>query len=443
MKLSELVVDRPEDGIFRVSRSAMLSQDVLALEQKQLFDRCWLYVGHETEIENPGEFRSRLIAGRPLIFVRSSDGVPRVLYNTCRHRGAQVCNVESGTAERFQCFYHGWTYNNKGDLVGLPDSAGYGKQFQKSEHGLKSPPRVEQYRGFYFVSFYPEIEDLKSYLGRACEVIDLSMDSAEALGGWTILRGTARYSINANWKLLAENSFDGYHLQMVHQSYLDYMEWRRSLNGFNDKVKPGEVSGGFALRNGHGGMLHVAPGRAIANPSPVWSDDVNREVERLRSENIARFGEERGRQMSEVSRHLLLFPNVVLQDSQTGFRIRQFWPAGVDRVDVMQWDLVPRNERSDLRASRMEMSLAFLGPGGLATPDDVEALESCQRGFGASEVEWSDISRGMDRAPLMFDELQMRSFWRRWHAGLQGKESEARVDDGPNPAPITLQLGSF
>ncbi|MFN4281583.1 MAG: aromatic ring-hydroxylating oxygenase subunit alpha [Alphaproteobacteria bacterium] len=444
MSTQELIIDRPENNVFRVSRAAMTSHEILDLEQSQIFERCWLYVGHESEIEKRGDFKRRVAAGRPLIFVRGSDDAVRVLYNTCPHRGAQVCGADNGNAERFQCFYHGWTFNNKGDLVTLPDSAGYGGKFNKAEHGLTSPPRVEQYRGFYFVNFNREAEDLATYLGQAREIMDLTIDSAESLGGWTILKGTAKYSINSNWKLLAENSCDGYHLQMVHQSYLDYMDWRRSLNGFNDRVNPGAVSGGFALRNGHGGMLQVASGRAIANPSPVWNDDVNREVERIRRENIARFGEARGRQMCEVSRHLLLFPNIAFQDSQTGFRIRQFWPAGVDRVDVMQWDFVPRNERKDLRASRMEMSLAFLGPGGLATPDDVEVLEACQRGFGASEVEWSDISRGMNRSAVMFDELQMRSFWRGWHSALQGKLGQGRVNDNElHPSPITLELGDF
>ena len=62
----------------------------------------------------------------------------------------------------------------------------------------------------------------------------------------------------------------------------------------------------------------------------------------------------------------------------------------------------------------LESFLSFLGPGGLATPDDVEALESCQDGFGSGGVEWNDISRGMTREPKATDEEQMRAFWRRW-----------------------------
>ena len=72
-------------------------------------------------------------------------------------------------------------------------------------------------------------------------------------------------------------------------------------------------------------------------------------------------------------------------------------------------------------ATRLDSFLTFLGPGGFATPDDVEALESCQAGYRATGVEWSDLSRGMLKLePGTSDELQMRGFWRQWHADMQG-----------------------
>jgi hypothetical protein len=77
---------------------------------------------------------------------------------------------------------------------------------------------------------------------------------------------------------------------------------------------------------------------------------------------------------------------------------------------------MPKEDSPDLRQKRIDNFLSFLGPGGFATPDDVEALESCQRGFANRAVEWSDISRGMQRPqPSVTDELQMQTFWRRWH----------------------------
>jgi hypothetical protein len=60
------------------------------------------------------------------------------------------------------------------------------------------------------------------------------------------------------------------------------------------------------------------------------------------------------------------------------------------------------------------------GPGGFATPDDLQALEACHAGFRAGAgVPWSDISRGMHRkhsgqSCRGSDERQMRAFWRQW-----------------------------
>ena len=88
MTAQPLIIDDKAGNVFRVHRSAMTSPEVLDLERKRLFDKCWLYLGHESEVPNAGDYRRRKVGGRPLFFVRASDGQVRVFYNTCRHRGA-------------------------------------------------------------------------------------------------------------------------------------------------------------------------------------------------------------------------------------------------------------------------------------------------------------------------------------------------------------------
>src|ERR1700681_515749 len=105
-----LVIDDRENGMFRVHRSAMTSAEIFALERDQIFNRCWLYLGHESEVDRPGDYRRRLVGGRPLIFVRDSDGTIRAFFNSCTHRGATICRQDSGNARLFQCFYHSWTF---------------------------------------------------------------------------------------------------------------------------------------------------------------------------------------------------------------------------------------------------------------------------------------------------------------------------------------------
>jgi p-cumate 2,3-dioxygenase alpha subunit len=110
---------------------------------------------------------------------------------------------------------------------------------------------------------------------------------------------------------------------------------------------------------------------------------------------------------------MLIYPNLVVNDIMA-VTVRTFMPSSPDQMDVTAWQLAASDEPPIVRQCRLDNFLTFLGPGGFATPDDVEALESCQQGFHAGGVQWNDISRGMNREAVGNDELQMREFWRRW-----------------------------
>jgi len=118
-----------------------------------------------------------------------------------------------------------------------------------------------------------------------------------------------------------------------------------------------------------------------------------------------------------------IFPNLVVIDLVMGVLIRKIDPVTPDYMEVTAWELAPPEEGPELRRQRLDNFLTFWGPGGLGSPDDVEALETCQRSFAASrEMGWSDISRGMNKAaPTGADELQMRTWWRRWNELIAGE----------------------
>jgi p-cumate 2,3-dioxygenase subunit alpha len=422
MELASLVEDRPREGEFRVHRATMTSPEIFALERQRILERCWLYVAHESEFPQPGDYRRRTLAGRPLFVLRGIDGEVRVFYNTCTHRGAQVCRQESGSAQQFQCFYHAWTFDTRGELIGVPGRDGYSATFDPARFSLRSPPRFEAYRGLYFVCFDPAADDLVTFLGEAREIIDLTMDSGALLGGWQVTAGSSRFSIQGNWKLMVENSLDNYHFATVHQTYTEYMARRKAGVGAGAESREAlrARARARALSGRHSVMTFPTPGRTIAYPTRQWSEDAYHEVEQLRARLIERYGEARGQQMAEMSRLMSVFPTLIFQDTHSGFRLRQILPVAPDAMDIIQWDLVPRQEREDLSAYRTELSLAFLGPGGFGTPDDIEAIESCQLGYQVPDVEWSDLSRGMHRTPRDDDELGVRTFWRQWHAMMQG-----------------------
>jgi phenylpropionate dioxygenase-like ring-hydroxylating dioxygenase large terminal subunit len=443
MDVASLVEDRPREGEFRVHRSTMTSPEIFAAEQQRILERCWLYVAHESELPHPGDYRRRTLAGRSLFVLRGDDGAVRAFYNTCTHRGAQVCRQDSGTASQFQCFYHAWTFNTRGELIGVPGRDGYAASFDPSRYTLRSPPRFEAYRGMYFVNFDPAADDLATYLGEARELVDLTMDAGDSLGGWQITAGTSRFSIRGNWKLMVENSLDNYHFAPVHQTYVDYMARRKAGVGVGAESREAARARttARALSGRHSVMTFPTPGRTIAYPTRAWSDDAYRAVEQLRAQLVERHGEARGREMAEMSRLMSIFPTLIFQDTHSGFRLRQILPTAPDAMDILQWDLVPRQERDDLRAYRTELSLAFLGPGGFGTPDDVEAIESCQLGYRIPDVEWSDLSRGMHRAPRDDDELGVRTFWRQWLALMQGERYAPLVAEYAGAEAVARRAG--
>ncbi|HXG36951.1 MAG TPA: aromatic ring-hydroxylating dioxygenase subunit alpha [Dehalococcoidia bacterium] len=418
MELKDLVIDDAKQGIFRVHRSTMTSQDILELEQDRIFSRNWLYLGHESELPKPGDFRRRNVGGRPMFFVRDNAGQVRVFFNTCLHRGALVCRQDEGNAEVFECFYHGWMYNNQGKLISVPEPEGYSSDFDREERSLKSPPRVESYRGFYFVSFDPDIEDLATYLADAKEFLDLSTDWAEASGGFQVLHGAYRYTLKANWKLLTENSIDNYHVPTVHQTFLQYVG---TLGGRRERTE----RHGRALGNGHAAFEYQVPIGTWPTPLPGAIRGESEEINRQLTE---RYGDKRAQRMAGILYNMLIYPNTIFLGGNR-VSIRSYWPVAPDLVEVTQWYLAIKGESVDSKEHRLENYLIFQGPGGFATPDDVEALESCQAGFAATNIEWSDISRGMRRDPLDVDELQMRTFWRQWHAQIQGHARADHHDD--------------
>ena len=96
MEIKDLVIDDRQRGLFKVHRSSMTSPELFQREQELIFNQCWIYLGHESEVESAGDYRRRTVAGRPLFFVRGRDGQVRVFLNSCPHRGAQICRRDTG-----------------------------------------------------------------------------------------------------------------------------------------------------------------------------------------------------------------------------------------------------------------------------------------------------------------------------------------------------------
>jgi len=393
-----LFQDDPAHGIFRFSPRVYSDPELFEREQRLIFDRSWLYAGHESEVPQAGDFLTRRVGGRPLIIVRGNDGEIRIFHNSCRHRGATVCRHARGNAQRFVCFYHNWSYDNQGRLDGVPLKDAYGPGFKMEEMGLYAA-RMQNYRGWLFVCFSRETEPLKEYLGEVCSYLDMILDQDE--GGNAILPGTHEYSMRANWKLLMENTVDIYHLNSTHGRYLrDYVPKVLGLKPPDPRAAHEGALSPKALGNGHVVIEYRKfSGTADEAKRAPWE---------------ARFGRERATRMLDYTRTLLLFPNTLYIEQRRV--IRTCSPTAPDHSEITAWPLMPAVDDPQVRKQRLDIYLSFLGPAGHATPDDIEVMELIQKNCATlPEEALMDCSRGMLREhPLPTDEAQMRAFWRGW-----------------------------
>src|SRR5258708_17170317 len=418
------IVEDRRAGAFKVNRRVLVEQAVLELERQLIFDHCWLYLGHVSEVAKPLDFATRTVAGRPLLFNRDRDGRLHAFFNTCSHRGALVCRERHGRHRNFQCPYHGWVYDDKGVLVNVPgpDAMAPGL-IEGGSMNLVEVPRLAEYAGFVFISFDREAVSLEDYLAEARDILGVVADQGEH--GMEIVGGAQEYCINANWKLLQENSADSYHAATTHSTYFDYVAARDGK--VTDLSVPGLVSGANAdpgrsgmrdLGNGHAVIESrgVAPwGRPYARWVPGWGEAAREEVAEIGRRLVARVGDARAQRIADGDRNTLIFPNLVLNNIMA-ITVRTFYPLRPDYMEVNAWALAPIGESATSRDRRLRNFLEFLGPAGFASPDDVEMLEMCQKGYANRiGMEWNDISPGMlKERPTNTDEEQMRVFWRRW-----------------------------
>ena len=197
----------------RVHRLLYTDPRIFDEEMTKIFGAVWVYLGHESQIPEPNDFVTARLGRRPIILVRDSGGVLRALYNRCTHRGSTVCREARGSAKSFQCGYHGWTFLNSGKLNGVPWPDGYADNFDDEKFNLAQVPRVESYRGFVFGTLNLDAPPLAEYLGGVAGPLDEWLDRHP--GGKVVLCEANRLKFKGNWKLLYDNSADGYHVGVL------------------------------------------------------------------------------------------------------------------------------------------------------------------------------------------------------------------------------------
>ena len=415
LKLEELVQTT------RVHRRIYLEQEIFDLEMERIFENNWVFIGHESEVAAPGDFKTVTIGTQPAIMTRDENGDLHVLMNRCMHRGSTVCQEERGNAHAFRCWYHGWTYNTKGELTGVPYADGYGNNFDRRKFSLIKAARVAKYRGLVFASLTAKVEALEDYLGNAKYYIDLINDLSPE-GELEARAGIHKYGYDGNWKFQMENGVDGYHPNFVHQAFFEAQgkELGRKVMQLFTANSDCESKD---LGNGHS-ILDMAPRRRGIRPSSniLRGATSSQSAEAYRDAMLRRHGEERAAEIFAASNvNLAIFPNLLI----IGIQLRRTIPVSATRTDVHLLPTTLKGVPDEINVARLRAHEAFYGSAGGGAPDDVEMFNRCSDGLRVKGAEWLELSRGIDREHTdedgvivghITDETPQRAFYRRWRS---------------------------
>jgi phenylpropionate dioxygenase-like ring-hydroxylating dioxygenase large terminal subunit len=193
---------------------------IAVLERERVFGASWQLVARADQLERPGDFVTTEVAGEPLLVLRDDAGELRAFFNVCRHRAACVMTEPQGNIRRLRCRYHGWTYDLRGQLRGLPEFEGV-EEFRREEQGLV-PVTVDRWGPMVFV----HLGEAPPPLGEWLAPLPAEMGPLEGLH----FHERRDYTLACNWKVFVDNYLDGgYHVNTVHPalgSVLQYSEYR-------------------------------------------------------------------------------------------------------------------------------------------------------------------------------------------------------------------------
>ena len=182
-------------------------ESVFLREKTAIFFKSWHLVAHLNELREPGSFVTHEIFEQSVIVIAGRDGKIRGFHNVCRHRGNRLVEARRGKSPTLTCGYHAWTYALDGCLRGAPNAQGVAG-FNKSEHGLK-PVRVETFASFVFVNLDPQAKPIEEVAPGAEAQIRRFIPDLDHLA----LIEEVDVPVRANWKVIQENSIEGYHFE--------------------------------------------------------------------------------------------------------------------------------------------------------------------------------------------------------------------------------------
>jgi len=354
-----------------VSREVFVSDEVYRLELERIFARTWVFLAHDSEIPEPGDYVARVLGDAPVIVLRDDGGAVRALLNSCRHRGAKICRAAAGKVRKLVCPYHGWTYERDGRL----STTGFDRHFPKdtdfSRMGLVRVARLGSYKGLIFGCWDASAPDLEDYIGDFRWYLDAFF--ARSPGGMQALAPPHRWRVKANWKIGALNFIgDSQHIPTTHTGPLTLDPVRLARTGV---IKAAENSFQVITREGHGCTLtYLAPGLADEAYQTHCRELEPYYVQTLDADRRA------------LLHHLrvavgTVFPNLSFIETQVApaekaVIIRLWQPLGGTEMEVLSWVLAEREASEHYKESVLAKGFRNFGAAGVFEQDDMEIWAS-------------------------------------------------------------------
>lgn len=354
-----------------VSREIFVSDSVYRQELENLFTRAWLFVGHESQVPNPGDFFTSRMGEESVILVRDKSGELHVFLNSCRHRGMKVCRYDSGNTSLFTCPYHSWTYTTDGKIRGIPlYKALYEGTLDREQWSLIEVARLANYKGTIWATWDPEAPDFETYLGDAKLHLDQALDCRDGRPGGSEVIGVHKWVFPANWKYAAENFLgDTYH-NPSHRS-VDLIgigpSARQGVKGRRDNELEHAQHVWISFPAGHGVHSAVQP-----------EDD--RYVEQFRNDPeieayFRHCHQERKRRLGDDSRMLpfvgTMFPNTSYHGRQPR-GLCAWHPHSATETEAWRFFLVDADAPTSVKDFMRHYYMRYCGPAGMTEQDDLE-----------------------------------------------------------------------
>lgn len=413
MDTSELV--NIDEGI--ISRRIYVEQDIYNEEIEKVFLRCWLFMAHESQLPNAGDFITTRMGEEPVIVWRDSAGKVNAFLNTCLHSESRLCRAEEGNAESFTCL-HGWTFGNDGSVIAEPDwEPQPGESQEYGPRGLIAVEHIESFKSLVFATFGPKAMPLHEYLGDIALYLETFLGPNET----EIIGGTHKWVIPCNWKFAAEN-FAGDNSQ-VDMSHVNTAALTSS--SFDRDEADGYT---ISTAEGHGVSILMKSGKDELPAGAELEAEISTEMEK----HLDPLGA-----MGAFPITGTVFPSFSFGGSDFARSIRIWHPRGPGEIEVFAWCLVDKGAPNDVRDATRKAIIRFVsGPAALSEQDRSEIWQEstiASRGVVARRYEFNyQMGLGHDRfheelpgtLGKLRSETNQRGFYRRWAELMQAEDDQ-------------------